>query len=103
MVRFLTTLPLVALGLAACQSNSSAPPAPAPASVRPAVQTAPADLQLLCASEASTRFGVPADKVLPVSSASTTPGVYQVDLNLGSGQATCSVDANGSILSLNRV
>jgi hypothetical protein len=102
MIRFATTLCAAALGLAACQGGGTST-GPAAASVRPTVETAPADLQLLCASEAATRFGVPSDRVLPVSSAATGGGVYQVDLTLGGGSATCLVDGNGSIVSLNRV
>jgi hypothetical protein len=100
MVR-LSALAFAGLALAACQGGTQTA-GPAPASVRPTVETAPADLQLLCASEAATRFGVPSDSVLPVSSAATSPGIYQVDLTLGTGTAACTVDANGSIVNLTR-
>lgn len=86
------------LGLMACASTT---PAISPATIRGSAQTAPADLQLLCASEAQTRFGAPANSVLPTSSRpGPTAGTYAVDLKLPAGQATCVIDDNGAISSL---
>lgn len=101
-MRNFVILPLVGVALAACQGGGTQSAGPAPASVRASVETAPADLQLLCASEAATRFNVPGDRVLPVSSSATAPRVYRVDLTLDGGAASCAVDANGSILDLTR-
>ena len=62
------TVPQVVVGallvLGGCQNRSSGPTQPV---VRSAAETAPADLQLTCASEAATRLGV--QNALPVSSA----------------------------------
>ncbi|MEM7693277.1 MAG: hypothetical protein AAF318_02415 [Pseudomonadota bacterium] len=95
-------LPLAAAAaLAGCQSSqTSAPAEPTTNAVRATIVTAPADLQLLCASEAATRFGADPGSVLPTSSAQIAPQRYQVDLNLGSGSARCEVDENGNIIAL---
>ncbi|MEO1105034.1 MAG: hypothetical protein AAFW98_15110 [Pseudomonadota bacterium] len=98
--KILVTAALAAAVLAGCQSSRSSEPT---ASVRTEVATAPADLQLLCASEASTRLNVDAGNVLPVSSAQTAPNQYQVDLTLGDGNARCVVDDDANIISLERL
>lgn len=90
---------LIPIGLAACSSTG-----PTPAStIRGSAQTAPADLQLLCAGEAQKRFGAPPNTVLPVSSRpGPAAGNYAVDLRLPSGQAVCVIDDSGAISSLER-
>jgi len=90
-----------ALGLAGCMS-SGGNSQPTTETVRATIVTAPADLQLLCASEAATRFGADPSQVLPTSSAQTQPSQYQVELTLGTGAATCVVDDNGTIISLSQ-
>ena len=91
---------IVVAGLAGC--NSSGTSQPRTETVRATIVTAPADLQLLCASEAATRFGADPSTVLPTSSAQIQPSQYQVELSVGSGAATCVVDNNGNIVSLAR-
>lgn len=83
--------------LGGCQSRSSAPAQPV---VRSAAETAPADLQLTCASEAATRLGV--QDALPVSSAQTQPGLYRVELNAGGGNAVCMIRSDGTVMSVER-
>lgn len=90
-----------AAALVGCQSDQ-AESGPAATTTRAAIVTAPADLQLLCASEAATRFGVPGNTVLPVASAQVAPGRYSVELTTGESAAACEVDADGNILSLVR-
>ncbi|MEM8663795.1 MAG: hypothetical protein AAGF49_06690 [Pseudomonadota bacterium] len=68
--------------------------------VRATIVTAPADLQLVCASEAVTRFSSDPNQTLPTSSAQTEPGRYQVELTLGTGSATCVIDDNATVISL---
>lgn len=92
----------VAAGLAGCMGSGGGNSQPNTQTVRQTIVTAPADLQLLCASEAATRFGADPSQVLPTSSAQTQPQQYQVELTLGTGSATCVVDGNGNIVSLNR-
>lgn len=95
-----TAAVLVAAGLAGCMGGGSKSSEPATQTVRATIVTAPADLQLLCASEAATRFGSDPSGVLPTSSAQIESARYQVELTLSPGTATCVVDDNGTIISL---
>ncbi|WP_420391357.1 hypothetical protein [Acuticoccus sp.] len=87
--------------LGACQSSRPAdvpvasvePPA---ASVRQSGTTAPADLQLLCASQAASELGA-AGEVLPVASTLTPSGAYAVELSVDGGRATCLVREDGTV------
>ncbi|MFW6077007.1 MAG: hypothetical protein ACOC71_04585 [Hyphomicrobiales bacterium] len=82
-----------------CAMQSS--PEPQQPTVRQSSQTAPADLQLMCANEAAQTYGVPSERVLPVSS-SVQGEVYTVVLNAGDAQAVCTIDEEGTVLSLER-
>ena len=86
---------------AGCASQSSQVIEPEQPIVRQTARTAPADLQLLCANEAAQSFGIASDTVLPVGSSSDGM-VYTVILNAGGSQAICTIDDNGTILSLDR-
>ncbi|NRG18546.1 hypothetical protein HPQ64_12685 [Rhizobiales bacterium] len=88
------------VALAGCStSNSSTPTSPV---VRTSEATAPAALQLTCASEAATRFDVSSDKILPVSSRPGGDGGYLVDLSMDGQQATCAIGEDGVVTSLER-
>ncbi len=87
--------------LAAGCASQSAQIEPEQPTVRQTSQTAPADLQLMCASEAAQAFGIASESVLPVGSSSDGT-VYTVILNAGGGQAICTIDDEGTILSLDR-
>ena len=91
----------VATTIAACQTtqNAGSPGGTAPL-VRQSVETAPTDLQLLCASEAANRLGADSTSVLPTGSSVLQPSVYQVRLNVAGSPATCVIDDNGTIHSL---
>jgi len=89
----------LAVALAGC---SSIEPPPQPNEIRNQGATAPADLQLVCASEAATRLQINAANVFPISSTSA-PGGFQVTLNTGNGQALCLIDENGAVQSVQRV
>jgi hypothetical protein len=86
---------------AGCASQSAQVIEPEQPMVRQTSQTAPADLQLLCANEAAQTFGIGSETVLPVGSSSDGT-LYTVILNAGGGQAICTIDDNGTILSLDR-
>jgi hypothetical protein len=86
---------------AGCASQSAQAPEPEQPMVRQTSRTAPADLQLLCANEAAQAFGMASETVLPVGSSSDGM-VYTVILNAGGSQAICTIDDNGTILSLDR-
>ena len=90
---------LAVLLLAGCASDGG----PAPNEIRTSAQTAPADLQLLCASAAATSLGVASDSILPVSSSQINAQTYQVELDAKGARATCVVDASGNVQSVNRV
>jgi hypothetical protein len=75
---------------------------PAPNSVRNTAQTAPADLQMTCASAAATSLGVDSSSVLPVSSSQIDAQSYQVDLDARGTRAICIVDATGNVLSVKK-
>ncbi|MEM8878469.1 MAG: hypothetical protein AAGD23_11450 [Pseudomonadota bacterium] len=67
--------------------------------VRQSVDTAPADLQLLCAGEAAKRLGVEQTGVLPVRSEPQGNG-YRVVLNASGSEVSCLVDRSGNIISI---
>ena len=92
---------LLAVTIVACQTtqNAGSPGATAPL-VRQSVETAPTDLQLLCASEAANRMGADSTSVLPTGSSVLQPSVYQVQLNVAGAPATCVIDDNGTIHSI---
>jgi hypothetical protein len=67
---------------------------------RTTLETAPADLQLLCANEAARSAGVESSKVLPVSSRKLDAKNYQVELNAGGKPTSCVIDAEGKIVNV---
>ncbi|MDQ0559017.1 hypothetical protein QO004_000792 [Rhizobium mesoamericanum] len=76
------------------------PTPPAPESMaRTTLQTAPADLQLLCANAAAGVAG-PNAKVLPTASRRLPDGTFGVDLDAGGKKFSCVVDNNGSVRSV---
>ncbi|MXN67185.1 hypothetical protein GR183_19930 [Stappia sp. GBMRC 2046] len=89
----------IPFALAGCSTSSSSPTSPV---VRTSEATAPAALQLTCASEAATRFAVSSDKILPVSSRQGDDGGYLVDLSMDGQQATCAIGEDGVVTSLER-
>ncbi len=90
-------------GLALLAAGCSSTMQPKEGSVRSSGETAPADLQLVCASEAASRFNS-GGSVLPVSSMPGPAGGYQVNLAMdGGGQAVCMIDDTGVVQSLEMV
>lgn len=67
---------------------------------RSTVETAPADLQLLCASAVGKQNGMDSSKVLPVGSRKLDSKNYQVDLNAGGKQTSCIIDQDGKVTSI---
>jgi hypothetical protein len=90
-------VPLAALlfALAACQSS----PSPDQMS-RTTLETAPADLQLICANAAAQTRGVESTTVLPVSSRKLDATNYEVDLNASGTTMKCVVDGEGNVVSV---
>lgn len=94
------------VALAGCVGSGArdeAAATPPSSTVRASVVTAPADLQLLCASEAATRFSADPNEVLPVASRQTVPGTYEVSLTVAGAPATCTVDEDANITTLQLV
>ena len=93
---------VIGLGLlvAGCNGTSQQASAPSGQAVRAAVETAPADLQLLCAAEAAKIYSAPADKVLPVSSQRAGTTSYAVDLNVNGRPARCTIDESGTAITV---
>ncbi len=86
--------------LAGCVSDNS----PTPENMaRNTAQTAPADLQLACASASATKFGGDSATVLPVSSAAVDGGKYQIILDSKGQRSTCLIDSTGAVLSVEKV
>jgi len=100
-IRYLT-LSAVSLGVVLALSACSTTSKPDDQEVRTAVETAPADLQLLCAAKSADQYGVGRDKVLPVSSSRQTDTTFSVVLNLDGESATCVIDDQGQIVSIEK-
>ncbi|TYC52467.1 hypothetical protein FMN50_17100 [Rhodobacterales bacterium] len=82
-----------------CNTTAS----PTSGAVRTSAQTAPTDLQLLCASTAADQLKIPGGNVLPVSSMPAGDSAYQVNLTFDGGQAVCTIDSDGVISSITQV
>lgn len=87
---------------AALMSGCTPPPPPPENMSRTSTQTAPADLQLLCANAAMGAAGAGA-KVLPTSSRLLPDGTFGVDLDAGGRKFSCIVDNNGTVRSVQPV
>ncbi|MEM6848557.1 MAG: hypothetical protein AAF580_10860 [Pseudomonadota bacterium] len=84
--------------LAACQGQqASAPPT---TTVRATTATAPADLQLICASKAAEQYSVSSEQILPTASSVLGGGQYEVQLTLAGAPARCVIDDNAEISTL---
>ena len=81
--------------VAACQS---AGPSPDQMS-RSTADTAPADLQLLCATTVAQSTGVDSAKVLPTGSRKLDAQSYHVDLSVEGKPMSCTVSSEGQVLS----
>jgi len=94
----------VAVGSLAAMLSAcvSAPPAPEQMS-RTKVETAPADLQLLCSNAVAKANGIDATKILPISSSKLDSNTYQVEVDAGGKKTSCLVDAEGNVKSIQPV
>ncbi|TCM75007.1 hypothetical protein EV291_11687 [Rhizobium sp. BK068] len=91
---------ITAITSAALLGACTPPTPPAPESMaRTTLQTAPADLQLLCANSAAGVAG-PNAKVLPTASRQLPDGTFGVDLDAGGKKFSCIVDNNGTVRSV---
>lgn len=88
---------LAGIVVSACQSTAPAPDQMS----RTTLETAPADLQLMCANAAASSAGTDSSKVLPVSSRKIDSNNYVVDLNANGRPMSCTVDATGTNVAVN--
>jgi hypothetical protein len=88
--------------LAGCAQHSPVAQQSPQSTFRQTVETAPADLQLVCAGEAARIYEVSSDRVLPISS-SAEGETFTVVLNADGTQAICTIDNHGNVLSLTRI
>ncbi|MEP1444249.1 MAG: hypothetical protein ABJK39_14680 [Hyphomicrobiales bacterium] len=94
---FTSLLSIIAASvLAACTTTGSSGPKP---TVKQAVETAPADLQLACSSEVATRFPN-SGNVLPLSSNLLGADVFRVRITSQAGSYVCDINRGGVIVSL---
>lgn len=70
---------------------------------RTTLQTAPADLQLICSNAVATSAKVDRSKVLPVSSNALDATSYNVELNASGRKFNCVVDDKGAVRSIQPV
>ena len=91
---------VAAMAATGCTSSGGGPE---PNAVRNTGQTAPADLQLTCATAAATSFGVDSSGILPVGSSQLDAQKYQVELDVKGSRARCVVDTAGNVLSVQKV
>lgn len=90
---------LVTLFLAGCLTACQSAPPPEQMA-RTTLQTAPADLQLLCSNAVATAAKVENSKVLPLSSSVIDAESYSVELNANGRRYQCIVDSKGVIRSV---
>lgn len=67
---------------------------------RTAVQTAPADLQLLCADAVAKQSGLDRAKILPTGSRPLETGAYGVDIDAVGRKFNCVIDSTGIVKSV---
>lgn len=90
-------IPACAGLLAACTTSAPAPDQMA----RTTLQTAPADLQLLCADAVANSARVDRARVLPMSSRQVDGTNYNVEVDAGGGRKfNCVVDNTGKVNSV---
>ncbi|WP_408642371.1 hypothetical protein [Sinorhizobium chiapasense] len=77
-----------------CQSSTPEPQNMA----RTSLQTAPADLQLICANAVVAQAS--GARVLPMSSRQLDATTYAVDVDAGGRKFNCVVDSSGSVRSV---
>lgn len=67
---------------------------------RSTLETAPADLQLLCANAVATTLGLDPARALPVSSRQLDSRNYQVEVEASGRKSSCIVDDDGNVRSV---
>lgn len=68
--------------------------------IRVETSTAPTDLQLICASRTAEKFKADENTTIPVASKNLGDGKYSVTVKMASKHATCVIDDNAQISSI---
>ena len=71
--------------------------------VRNTGETAPAELQLACASAAPSRLKLASENILPIGSSKVQSNIYRVELKGKGVLAECIIDNNGNIQKMSRL
>ncbi|QRM54169.1 hypothetical protein [Sinorhizobium sp. BG8] len=95
-------LHVLVVGCAAALAGCVSPPPPEEMA-RTTLQTAPADLQLICANAVAGSAKTESTKVLPMNSRQIDAQTYSVELDAGGRRFDCVVDNNGSVKSVQPV
>lgn len=89
------------IGIAACLSLSAcAQPEGPKETIKQAIETAPADLQLACVTQAEVQFNTKRNRILPIRSSLLKADVFDIELTSKSRNFHCEIDRTGKILSL---
>ena len=91
---------VILLAMTAACASTGGPPPPPPQTVRSGADTAPADLQLVCANAVAIELNTNLDKTLPISSVKAQGESYQVTVAADQRQANCFVTADGVVQSI---
>ncbi len=95
---------LISVLAAALMATAGCVSSPGPQEMaRTTLQTAPADLQLLCANAVATQSGTSSGKVLPTSSRQLDAKSYQVELDDAGRKYSCVVDDDGNVRSVTAI
>jgi hypothetical protein len=91
----------MAATLIACSLLSACQSAPPPTEMsRTTLQTAPADLQLLCANAVAGPAKIDSSKILPIGSRALDAESFNVELNANGKRFNCVVDNKGVVRSV---
>lgn len=93
---------LTAIVLAACTTMPASTPTPQKR-IRQSVVTAPADLQLLCASQTASQFNLNKNDILPVDSQALSKRQFEVILRHDDGSYSCIIDRNARISNIAKI
>lgn len=95
------TVPAIMVALSACTTTDNG--VTVRQDVRTTGKTAPAELQIACASAAPSRLNLSSENILPTASTEVQTGVYRVELKGPDVNAECIVDSEGQIRSIARI
>jgi hypothetical protein len=90
---------IIVVAAVGCSFACQTPPAP-DQMARTTLQTAPADLQLICSNAVAIQAKLDGSKVLPIGSKALDAEAYTVELNASGKKFNCVVDTKGVVRSV---